>query len=137
MPIFERIDINKKRPIPVTIKLILLLAVIFGIYLRSCWKKNQEKQITISNIEISNITSANIDVRFNITNNTKMDLIKSLIIKIYSNTNQEIASKITRVKIPALSKRRYLKVIHKFNRPIKENETGLKSTVNIYIPSIL
>ncbi|HHE39034.1 MAG TPA: hypothetical protein ENL20_10755, partial [Candidatus Cloacimonetes bacterium] len=95
----DRIDMNKKRPIPTYIKLILLVAVIFGISLRNCWKKNESKSLRISEIEITEVTSGNVDVKFTVTNHSKVYLKKPILIKVFTNSGEELTSKITQIEI--------------------------------------
>lgn len=138
MATFDRIDINKKRTTPIWIKLVLLAAVIFGLYIRSCWIKNVPKQLKISNIEIKEVTSSNIDITFKITNHTEMTLEKNLLIQIYSPKNVLIASKITPIKIESRVKnKQYLKQLTKFNQPVNSKNDIGDVNVEIYVLSFL
>jgi len=132
MPIFERSDIRKKKRIPPYIQIILAVAVICGIYMRSCWKKNQANVIQIKNIEITDYTPGNIDIRFNIINLNNVSLTKDLIIKVYDQDDFIFASKLTRVKIAPKSNKRYLKVLTKFNRPMTIETRLTHATVEIH-----
>ena len=111
MSAFERIDINKRRSIPNWIKLVLLVTVIFGITLRNCWKKSQTSDISITDIEISDYTIASIDVNFVITNPNDVELTKKIIIKAYSASGAELASRLTSIEVSPKSKKRYLKIL--------------------------
>ena len=115
----DRIDMNKKRPIPTYIKLILLVAVIFGISLRSCWKKSETKSLNISEIKITEISSGNVDVKFTVTNNSKVTLKKPILIRVFTNSGEELTSKITQIEIESRTSKRFLKVLQKFNIPLK------------------
>jgi hypothetical protein len=128
---------NKKRPAPPWIKMILLISVFIGIYMRGCWYKNQTENVIISDARISEFTIASIDVTFSVENKTNMQLEKNVIIKVYSETDEEIASRITSVTLLPKSKKTHLKVLQKLNRPVKSEADVAKVTVELYIPSVL
>ncbi len=129
----ERIDINKKRATPTYIKLILLVAVIFGITLRNCWKKNETGSLLISDIELTEITSGNVDVKFTVANNSKVTLKKPILIRVFTNSGEELSSKITQIEIEARTSKRFLKVLQKFNIPLENTADVSHAEVEIYI----
>ena len=128
----DRIDIKKRWTIPPTIKLILLVAVILGFIGRNCWMKNPGRNLQISEIEISEVTKVSADVKFTVANRAKITQKKSVLIKIFSPSGDLIASKITWIEIPAKSRKRYLKVLQKFNFPIENPEDIVDVTVEWY-----
>ncbi|MCD4818335.1 MAG: hypothetical protein K8S23_06555 [Candidatus Cloacimonetes bacterium] len=132
----DRIDMNKRRAIPAGAKLFLLVAVIFGITLKNCWRKNQDTKIVISNIHVQEFTSVSIDVAFTIENKTSMELEKNILIRVFAPDKKEIASRIAKISILPNSKQKYLKVLQKLNRPIKDENTIANITVELYNPSI-
>ncbi len=139
MPILDnRIDINKKYPVPSGIKLILLIAVILGIYLRSCYHKEQNKKIIFQNAKITAFTNANIDVEFEVINKTGIEGNKPVLIRIINKQGLEVASKITRIYLKNDGKvHAYLVEITKIKNPIKSlDEIGI-IVVKLYNPSIL
>jgi len=138
MPILDnRIDINKKYPVSSSVKMIILLAAIFGFTLRGCWIKSQKKNIVFSNVKISGFSSANIDVEFDVTNKINAEYKKAVLIKVMSKNGVEIASKITKIYVRPLQKKRgYLVELTKIKTPIKSiDEVGFVS-VKLYNPSI-
>ena len=136
MPSFDRIDINKKRTPPAGIKLILLILVIFGFSIKSCWQKKQFEYYEISNIKVSEFTSQSIDVEFDITNRTNMETDKNIFIEVYGSDNTKIGSRITTVHILPRTTKTYLKVLQKLDRPIKNSADIGKVRVQLYNPSI-
>ncbi len=134
MSAFERIDINKRRSIPNWIKLVLLVTVIFGITLRNCWKKSQTSDISITDIEISDYTIASIDVNFVITNPNDVELTKKIIIKAYSASGAELASRLTSIEVSPKSKKRYLKILTKLQKPLNDINEISRVTVEVYNP---
>ncbi len=132
MSSIERIDINKRWPIPPAIKFILLIAVILGLIARSCWMKNPGRNLQISEIEITEVTNVSADVKFTVANRAEIPLKKSVLIKVFLPTGELLASKISWIEIPAKSRKRYLKVLQKFNYPIDNPNEIVDVTVEWY-----
>ncbi len=115
----DRIDINKKRAIPPAAKLIMMLAVIMGLVLHTCWKKTQGDNLQISDIQVSNITRVSLDISFTIASRASVELDKSFMIEIYTTSGELLASKLTSLTIPPKTRKRYIKVLQKFNMPLE------------------
>ncbi len=115
----DRIDINKKRAIPPVAKLIMMLAVILGLVLHTCWKKTQGDNLQISDIQVSNITRVSLDISFTIASRASVELDKSFMIEIYTTSGELLASKLTSLTIPPKTRKRYIKVLQKFNMPLE------------------
>ena len=115
----DRIDINKKRAIPPVAKLIMMLAVIMGLILHTCWKKTQGDNIQISDIQLSNITRISLDISFTIASRASVELEKSFMIEIYNSSGELLANKLTSLTIPPKTRKRYIKVLQKFNMPLE------------------
>ncbi len=116
----DRIDINTKRTIPPAAKLILMLAVIMGLLLHTCWKKTQGDNLQISDIQLSNITRVSLDISFTIASRASVELEKSFMIEIYTISGELLASKLTHIIIPPKTRKRYIKVMQKFNMPLND-----------------
>ena len=115
----DRIDIKKKRQIPAATKLIMMLAVIMGLVLHTCWKKTQGDNLQISDIQLSNITRISLDISFTIASRASVELEKSFMIEIYNTSEELLANKLTRITIPPKTSKRYIKVLQKFNIPLE------------------
>ena len=115
----DRIDINKKRTIPPVTKLIMMLAVIMGLVLHTCWKKTQGDNLQISDIQLSNITRVSLDISFTIASRASVELEKSFMIEIYTISGELLASKLTHITVPPKTRKRYIKVLQKFNMPLE------------------
>lgn len=115
----DRIDINKKRAIPQASKLILMLAVIMGLVLHTCWKKTHADNLQISDIQLSNITRVSLDVSFTIASRASVELEKSFMIEIYTTSGELLANKLTSLTLPPKTRKRYIKVLQKFNMPLE------------------
>ena len=118
MAIDRRIDIKQKWPIPTGIKFVLMLAVIFGFLLHNCWQNNKDKNISITSVKILELTKISADIIFSGTNSANVELTKTLKIELFTKSNELIASKLTNITIPAKSKKKFRKILQKFNFPI-------------------
>ncbi len=115
----DRIDINKKRAIPPAVKLIMMLAVIMGLVLHTCWKKTQGDNLQISDIQLSNITRISLDISFTIASRASIELDKSFMIEIYTTSGDLLANRLIQLSIPPKTRKRYIKVLQKFNMPLE------------------
>ncbi len=128
----DRIDINKKRAIPPVAKLIMMLAVILGLVLHTCWKKTQGDNLQISDIQVSNITRVSLDISFTIASRASVELDKSFMIEIYTTSGELLASKLTSLTIPPKTRKRYIKVLQKFNMPLESPDDLGDCKVYVY-----
>lgn len=129
----DRIDIKKKWPVPPYVKLILMIAVIGGIVGRSCWLKQKDANIMISDIKVVDATKITADVEFNVANRANIALKKSFLITIIDQEDQLVASKITQIELPAKSNKRYIKILQKFNIPLMNGIDDIKEvSVEVY-----
>ena len=132
----DRIDINKKRTIPINIKLIILFAVIFGIWMRSDWIKKQPFTLRLYNIEVVEVTPTSIEIHFDVSNPNDIEIKKYILIKAFTPENELIASRITEIISMPKSKKRFLKMLNTLNIPVRELDDIGNVTVEIYTPSI-
>lgn len=128
----DRIDINKKRAVPQTAKLIMMLAVIIGLVLHTCWKKNQGDNLQISDIQLSNITKISLDISFTVASRASIELEKSFMIEIYTTSGELLANKLTRLTIPPKTRKRYIKVLQKFNMPLESPDDISDFKIYVY-----
>lgn len=133
MKSIDRIDINKRWPIPNWIPMLLLVAAVSGLVISRCSHKAQDDYLVFSEISVKAATLANIDVNFTIFNRTKIDYEKKPIwIRAFDHDNEEIASKITTIAIGAGERKRYIKVLSKLQIPIKGVDDISRVTVEMY-----
>ena len=132
MKVFAEHETPRRYPIPAWVKFALMIAVIMGFSMRSCYLKNQSKSFVISNVTIQEKTRVSADVAFTITNLTKVKLKKSVMIQVYDTNGDLLANKLSQVEVPGSSERRFLKVLQKFVQPIKDTSEIELATVDIY-----
>lgn len=133
---FEPINFPKKYPVSATIKFVVLIFVIFGIWLRSCYYRQLPHAMVISEISIANITPQSVDVNFSLENKKGVDMDQNLFIQVYTTENSVIASKIVKVQVPAGKKLDFVKVLDNMERPLHSGESINKATVELYTPKL-
>lgn len=132
MSLIEKPDFKQKRNIPASMKLALMLAVIIGIWGRSCWRSNELKNIIFDNIVIENPTPVSVDIIFEVYNNTSQKGQKAILIEIFTNTNELLSSRITSIEINPKQRNKFVRVIDKFQRPLSPNEEISHANVKLY-----
>lgn len=121
---------------PPMLKFILLLAVVFGFYLRNCSMKSKDKYIKFSNITYQKIDLSSLYVSFEMMNNSNRTGLEKVWIGVYDKDDVLIASKLTDVKLQKFKKIKFVRSVEKFSRPIQKNET-LDIKIEVFKPSIL
>ncbi len=120
-----------KRQIPIGIKIALLIAVVMGIWLRSCWKDYQKENIIFENIRLENPTPVSVDVTYTINNKTFNEGRHKIFIQVFTSKNEVITQKMFFINLKAKSQVEYIKVLDKFNRPLEEGETLMKAQITL------
>lgn len=136
MKVFAEHQTPRRYPIPAWVKMALMIAVILGLTLRSCYVKQQGRSFVISGVTIQEKTRVSVDVVFTITNTARVTQKKSVLIQVYDTNGDLVASKLSQIEVPGTSERRFLKVLQKFKRPIKDASEIELATVDIYNSSV-
>ncbi|MCF7913066.1 MAG: hypothetical protein K9M99_11095 [Candidatus Cloacimonetes bacterium] len=133
----DRIDMNRKWPIPSWIPMLLLVAAVLGLLLGRCGHAARDKYIVFYNVEVQEATMANIDVTFEAYNRSKVDFQnEGILIRAYNEAGEEIASKITTIDLESGTHKRFLKVLTKLTKLIKTKEDVRNVTVELYHSSL-
>jgi hypothetical protein len=136
MKVFAEHQTPRRYPIPAWVKMALMIAVIMGITMRSCYVKNQGKSFVISEVTLQEKTRVSADVAFTITNTARVTQKKSVLIQVYDTNGDLLASKLSQVEVPGNSEKRFLKVLQKFKRPVRDAGEIELATVDIYTSSV-
>ena len=132
MPRIERPDLQRRLPVPGYVKIVAILFVIFGIWFQTCTQKQLENEIRFSNLRITEYTRVYLEVRYTITNLSAYDRDANLMLKVYSEKGDLVASTIYAVNVPAHTSQDMIKIIEKMLRPLDKEEKPGKVTLEIY-----
>jgi len=136
MSLIERPDFKARRGIPVTMKLILMIAVIIGIWGRSCWRANERNNIIFEKVTITEITPVSVEFSFEVDNQTLQSGEKPVLIKVYTDREELLASRIAKVNIISNQKQKHFRIIDKFDRPLRQDEVISRVEVELYQKSV-
>jgi hypothetical protein len=134
MPKIERTVLKSKRGggMPASIKFAIFIAVILGLWGRSCWRSNRVENITFENIVIENPTSISIELIYEVNNNTLQKGKTPILIQVITNNNEEIASVLYNIDIVPQQRSRHIRVIDSFKRPLREGEYVDRVEIGLY-----
>jgi hypothetical protein len=133
----DRIDMNRKWPMPSWIPMLLLVAAVSGLLIGRCGHAARDKYIVFYNVEVQEASFANIDVTFEAYNRSKVDFHnKGVLIIAYNEAGEEIASKITTIDLDSGKKLRFLKVLTKLTKLIKNKDDVHSVSVELYHSSL-
>jgi len=133
----DRIDMNRKWVMPSWVPMLMLVAAVSGLLIGRCSHAARDKYIIFYNIEVQEATQANIDVTFEAYNRSKVDFEgEGVLIRAYNEAGEEIASKITLIDLKSGDKQRYLKVLTKLTKLIKNKDDVASVSVELYHSSL-
>lgn len=133
----DRIDINRKWPIPNWVPMMLLIVAVCGLLIGRCSHRARKDYIQFSNIEVIAATHANIDIKFTARNISEIDFKKKgVLIRVVNEQGDEIASKITTINLTPGESKRFLKVLTKFNIPLRSSEEISEVKIETYSPGL-
>ena len=132
MPKINRTDFKTKRSIPVAMKMALFVAVILGIWGRNCWRTSEVENFVITNIRVENQTPVSAEVIFDVNNKTFQSGRKNILIEVFTENHEMIASRITPIEVSPNTARRYVRTIESFQRPIQTGESIAYARVSLY-----
>ncbi|MDP8221619.1 MAG: hypothetical protein P9X26_09745 [Candidatus Stygibacter frigidus] len=133
----DRLDMNRKWAMPSWVPMLMLVSAVSGLLIGRCGHAARDKYIVFYNIEVQEATQANIDVTFEAYNRSKVDFEgEGVLIRAYDENGEEIASKITIIDLKSGEKQRYLKVLTKLTKLIKNKDDVASVSVELYHPSL-
>ncbi|MCL1827140.1 MAG: hypothetical protein FWG20_03765, partial [Candidatus Cloacimonetes bacterium] len=103
-----------------------------GIWWHNSYRKNELNKITVTRVFTENQTPFSIDVIFEVKNETLQYGKKPFLIEAYTNNGVLIATKLVNIEIQSKSTTRFVKVLDKFERKLREDEEITIVTVKLY-----
>jgi len=120
----NRIGLGKSwSSVPGYLKFIIFLLILFGVWGRSCARNNELKKIIFFDVSYDITSLASIEVFFNVENKTLYSGKKPILIEVYTNNGNLVASKLTNIEIEAKQTKKYVLVLDKFERALRVNES--------------
>lgn len=137
MPRFEVPDMHRRRPVPVWLKMMLLVAVLFGIAIFRCSRSAESEKLVIHDVSVEESSNISAKVIFSIRN--RVDRLygkKQVRIVLEDQLGREYASRLVAVDIQPLSDRKYVFVLSEFHFTPPADVVA-SPVVEFYYPGIL
>jgi hypothetical protein len=128
----DRLEFPKKYPISNSIKFGVLLFIVLGVLIHNCTQNQLSHEVTISDIKITDYSTALVEVQYVLTNQTKVDRYVWLLVKVYDDQGKELESALFQVNARAATIQPMLKIMDKLSRPLQKDEKPAKATIELY-----
>ena len=96
MAVFDGQSTSKRRVIPNSIKMLLLLAVLLGFYIKKCYNDYQKESLVFHSVKVEEHSDRYADVSFFVKNESSYDHEVPIYIALVTEKGKEIASRITK-----------------------------------------
>ncbi len=132
MPIVDRLPFPRKHKLKQSVVLVVILAALFGLWVRSCTRTKLQEKIIIHSVNIEEFGSNYVIISYEIENKDSKDRNVMLLAEISDQDEEEIASKLFEVSVKAKSKTRRSKTLDEVTRAIKDGERPYRATLRLY-----
>lgn len=132
MPIVDRLPFPRKYKPKQSVILLVVLAALFGLWLRSQSQKSLQDKIIIHSVNIDEFGSNFVQLSFEIQNKDSKDQQVMLLARISDENDDEIASKLFQITLRAKSKGTRSHTLDKMSRAIKDGERPQRATLQLY-----
>lgn len=131
MPIVDRLPFPRKYKLHQGVVLLVLLAALFGLWLRSNARKSLSERVIIHSIAIERYDTQFVEISFEIENkgNNSQDVM--LLARISDPAGAEIASKLFQITLKPASKGIRSHTLDKMTRPLRPGEKPYKATLEL------
>lgn len=131
MPIVDRLTFPRKYKLKQSIVLLVLLAAIFGIWLKTRAQKSQSERIIIHKVYIERWDTQFVEIGFVIENKGKKPEDVKLLARIYDPQGGEVSSKLFQITLKAQNKGPRSHILDKMTRPLRPGEKPYRATLEL------
>jgi len=128
----DRLEFPKKYPISGTIKMAVILFIIFGVWIHNCSQNQLSKEVTISEIKITEYSTVHVEIEYTISNKSSIDRDVWLLLKVFDSQGLELGSSLFFEKAKANKIQPMLKIMDKLSRPLLKDEKPAKATIEVF-----
>lgn len=132
MPIVDRMVFPRRYKPKQIVILLVVLAALLGLYIRSQTHKSLQQKVLIHSVNIEEYGSAFVQISFEIENKDTKDLDVMLLAKIWDQNEDEISSKLFQITLRAKSKGNRSHTLDKMTRALREGEKPYRATLELY-----
>ncbi|MBM4402973.1 MAG: hypothetical protein FJ042_01065 [Candidatus Cloacimonetes bacterium] len=127
----------RRYPLKDVVVLLAVIGVAVGILVHNCAQRQASQSLRIEDIQISNYAEQYVEVSFRITNLTDSEQEYRLLLTLYADDGQVLASSLFMVTVAAGKSEQRSKLLDRLNRRLKPGEKPDKATIELYKRRIL
>jgi len=133
MPKIERLEFPKKYKLKSFVVIMMLVAALFGLWLKKQGQQRIIRQIVISEVSFSDYGSQFVELSYMVENKSNKEQELSFLAKVWSKDNEELASALYPVTLPPRSKMLRSKMLDRLSRSLGEGEKPYRAEVSLYL----
>lgn len=131
MPIVDRLPFPRKYKLKQGVVLLVLLAAIFGLWLRSQSRKALGERVIIHSVSIDRHDTQFVEISFEIENKGNQAQDVMLLARIFDPAGDEIASKLFQITLKPSWKGTRSHTLDKMTRPLRPGEKPYRATLEL------
>jgi len=137
MPVIDRMQFPRKYPLKDVVVILAILGVAVGFMVHNCTQRQIATSVRIEDIRIADFGEQFIRVGYRITNLTASDHDYRLLLTVYADDGQILASSLFMITVPGRRSERRSKLLYRLNRPLQPGERPHNATIELYRRRIL
>jgi len=131
MPMVDRLPFPRKYKLHQGVVLFVVLAALFGLWLRSQSRKSLSERIIVHSISIERYDTQFVEIGYQIESKGKRDEEVMLLARIFDPAGDEIASKLFQITVRAGMKASRSHTLDKMTRPLRPGEKPYRATLEL------
>lgn len=132
MPIVDRLPFPRKHKLKQSVILAVILAALFGLWLRSCHRSRMQERIIVHSVNIEEFGSNYVMLSYEVENKDSRSRNVKLLARVSDEKDGEIASKLFEITLKAGSREKRSQTLDEVTRAIKDGERPYRATLRLY-----
>ncbi len=133
----DRMEFPRRYKLKDSMIILVMLALLFGVWLNNNTQKRILRSVVISEISIVDYGTQHIEISYKVQNKLRKNLELRMLAKVYDAKGEELASAMYMMEIGALDTLSYSKIFDTLNRALAEGEAPARALVRIYPRKVL
>ncbi len=133
MPKIERLDFPKKYKLKSFVLIMMMIAALFGLWLKNNAKERLSRQIIISEVSFSGYGSQYVELSYMVENRSNKEQNLNFLARVWSQDGEELASSLYPQSLAPRSKVLRSKMLDRLSRSLKEGERPYRAEVSLYL----
>jgi hypothetical protein len=128
----DQMEFPRKYPVPQWLQLAVVVMILAGCGIHYCSQLQSSREISISDVRISDYSRVHVEVEYTLTNDAKVDREVWLYLQVFDANSRVLANALFLVRSKGGSRQSMLKIIDKLSRSLDKNEKPTKATLEVY-----